>query len=153
MGYADVGADIFIALGLVAFYAGGATPLAFIAASITYLATGLAYAELATAYPYAGGAQVYAMRAFNDLVGFVAGWAVMLDYTVNIALFSLAASGYLSFFLPVLNSSSALITLPGGIALNPDQAQSKIMPLEESLAGMILFLYPLAQTLPSYTFE
>ena len=106
MGYADVGADIFIALGLVAFYAAGASPLAFMIASLTYVCTGLAYAELASIYPYAGGAQVYAMRAFNDLTGFIAGWAVMLDYVVCTALFSLAATGYLSFFFPALKMIS-----------------------------------------------
>ena len=100
MGYADVGADVFIALGLVTLYAGGRAPLAFLVAAVTYVATGLAYAELATAYPYAGGAQVYSMKAFNDLAGFIAGWAVMLDYTVDIALFSIASAGYLSYFLP-----------------------------------------------------
>ena len=79
MGYADVGADVYIALGLVALYAGGRAPLAFLVAAITYVATALAYAELATAYPYAGGAQVYSMKALNDFAGFIAGWAVMLD--------------------------------------------------------------------------
>lgn len=113
MGYADVGADIFIALGLVAFYAAGGSPLAFAIASITYICTGLAYAELASIYPYAGGAQVYAMKAFNDLVGFVAGWAIMLDYVVCTALFSLAATGYLSFFFPVLKSITFPIHLLG----------------------------------------
>ena len=103
MGYADVGADLYVAIGLVAFYAAGASPIAFAIASITYVCTGLAYAELATAYPYAGGAQVYSMKAFNDIIGFIAGWAVMLDYTVNIALFSLASAGYLSFFFPSLH--------------------------------------------------
>jgi APA family basic amino acid/polyamine antiporter len=109
MGYADVGADLYVAIGLVAFYAAGASPIAFAIASITYVCTGLAYAELATAYPYAGGAQVYSMKAFNDLTGFIAGWAVMLDYTVDIALFSLASAGYLSFFLPSLKNSFFLI--------------------------------------------
>ncbi len=100
MGYADVGADVFIALGLVTLYAGGRAPVAFLVAAVTYVATGLAYAELATAYPYAGGAHVYSMKAFNDLAGFIAGWAVMLDYTVDIALFSIASAGYLTYFLP-----------------------------------------------------
>ncbi len=109
MGYADVGADIYVAIGLVAFYAAGAMPLALAIASITYICTGLAYAELATTYPYAGGAHVYAMKAFNDLAGFIAGWAVMLDYTVDIALFALATSGYLSFFLPWLKTGSVAI--------------------------------------------
>ncbi|TFH02516.1 MAG: hypothetical protein E4H14_17595, partial [Candidatus Thorarchaeota archaeon] len=42
MGYADVGADIYVALGLVAAYAAGWAPVAFLIASITYVATGLA---------------------------------------------------------------------------------------------------------------
>ncbi len=113
MGYADVGADLYVAIGLVAFYAAGASPIAFAIASVTYVCTGLAYAELATAYPYAGGAQVYSMKAFNDMVGFVAGWAVMLDYTVDIALFSLASAGYLSFFLPWLKHSFFEIAVLG----------------------------------------
>jgi APA family basic amino acid/polyamine antiporter len=104
MGYADVGADIYVAIGLVALFAGGASPLAFLIASVTYVATGLAYSELATTYPYAGGAHIYAMKAFNDLFGFIAGWAVMLDYTVDMALFSLASAGYLSFFLPSIKT-------------------------------------------------
>ncbi len=109
MGYADVGADVFIALGLVTLYAGGRAPIAFLVAAVTYVATGLAYAELATAYPYAGGAHVYSMKAFNDLAGFVAGWAVMLDYTVDIALFAIASAGYLSFFLPPLFTGTSLM--------------------------------------------
>ena len=111
MGYADVGADVFIALGLVALYAGGRAPLAFLVAAITYVSTGLAYAELATTYPYAGGAHIYSMKAFNDLAGFVAGWAVMLDYTVDIALFSLASAGYLTFFFPSIASSNEKVGL------------------------------------------
>ncbi|WEU40087.1 MAG: APC family permease [Candidatus Odinarchaeum yellowstonii] len=113
MGYADVGADIYVALGLVAFYAAGGSPIAFAIAATTYVCTGLAYAELATAYPYAGGAHVYAMKASNDLIGFIAGWAVMLDYTVNIALFSLATSGYLSFFFPFIRTLSLDLSIIG----------------------------------------
>lgn len=113
MGYADVGADLYVAIGLVAFYAAGASPIAFAIASITYVCTGLAYAELATAYPYAGGAQVYSMKAFNDMIGFVAGWAVMLDYTVCMALFSLASAGYLSFFFPWMKGSFFPLSLLG----------------------------------------
>jgi len=113
MGYADVGADIYVALGLVAAYAAGWAPVAFLVASITYVATGLAYAELATAYPYAGGAQVYSMKAFNDFAGFAAGWLVMLDYTVCLALFSIATTGYLTFFFPWLKVLVVYITVMG----------------------------------------
>ncbi len=97
MGYGDVGADIFIALGIVTLYAGGAAPLAFLIAAIIYLSIGLAYAELAPTYPYAGGVQIYALRASNALLSFTAGWAIMLDYMLCLSLFATAASGYLKY--------------------------------------------------------
>ncbi len=106
MGYADVGADIYVALGLVALYAAGGSPLAFALAAILYIATGLSYAELASTYPYAGGVQVYSMKAFNDLAGFVAGWMMLLAYTVDITLFAMASAGYLSFFIPSIGEVS-----------------------------------------------
>jgi len=105
MGYADVGADIFIALSIVFFYTHGLAPIAFLIASITYVATGLCYAELASTYPVAGGAQFYALKAFGDVHSFVSGWALMLDYTIDIALFSLAAVGYLSGLFPIVGKN------------------------------------------------
>ncbi len=95
MGYADVGADIYVVLGVIATFAGVVSPLAFGIAAIVYICTGLCYAELATAYPVAGGGQYYALKAFGRVHGFVAGWGLMLDYTIDIALFALATVGYL----------------------------------------------------------
>lgn len=100
MGYGDVGADIFIALGIVTLYTAGATPLAFLVAALVYVAIGLAYGELAPTYPYAGGVHVYSLRGLNSLVSFIAGWALMLDYVLCISLFSVASAGYLKFISP-----------------------------------------------------
>ncbi len=102
MGFADVGADIFLALGLIAAYAHGLMPLAILAASVVYITSGLAYAELAAAIPVAGGSSSFGKRAFGMWAGFIAGWGLMLDYTIDIALFAFASAGYLSFFLPHL---------------------------------------------------
>ncbi|MCP8312888.1 MAG: amino acid permease [archaeon] len=112
MGYADIGADIYIAIGLIAFYAGSAAPLAFLLASITYIMTGLCYAELASSYPVAGGAQFFSMRAFGNFHGFLAGWGLMLDYTVDIALFSLASVGYLSYVVQIFFGTNILLQSP-----------------------------------------
>lgn len=107
MGYADVGADIYVVLGVIALFAGLASPFAFGIAAVVYVCTGLCYAELATKYPVAGGGQVFSMKAFGRLHGFVAGWGLMLSYTVDIALFSLATVGYLDIIAkPVLRSIS-----------------------------------------------
>lgn len=100
MGYGDVGADIFIAIGIVFLYAAGAAPIAFLIAALAYVCIGLVYAELSSVYPYAGGCYLFATKAFNSLIGFIAGWAIMLDYTVNTSLFALAAAGYVKFLLP-----------------------------------------------------
>jgi APA family basic amino acid/polyamine antiporter len=95
MGYADVGADIYVVLGVILLFAGVASPFAFGIAAVVYVCTGLCYAELATKYPVAGGGQYYSMKAFGKIHGFIAGWGLMLGYTVDIALFSLATVGYL----------------------------------------------------------
>jgi APA family basic amino acid/polyamine antiporter len=112
MGFADVGADIFIALGVIASFAGVTSPVALLIAAITYVCTGLCYAELATAYPVAGGGHYYTMKAFGKVHGFIAGWGLMLDYTIDIALFALATVGYLGFILKNFFSNGTLLISP-----------------------------------------
>ncbi len=116
-GYADVGADVYVALGIVMAAAQGATNVAFLFAGLVYVMVGLAYTELAAAYPMAGGGQFYVLRGLGDFWGFVAGWAVLLDFTIDISLFALASAGYINFFIPILdthvNISLLGITIPG----------------------------------------
>ena len=107
MGFADVGADIFLALGLIAAYAHGLMPLAIMIAAIVYVTSGLSYAELGSAIPLSGGSSSFGKRAFNPFVGFIAGWGLLLDYTIDISLFAVASAGYLSFFIPGLHIPAA----------------------------------------------
>lgn len=110
-GYADVGADVYVALGIVMGAAQGATNVAFLFAGLVYIMVGLAYTELAAAYPMAGGGQFYVLRGLGDFWGFVAGWAVLLDFTIDISLFALASAGYFNFFFPALNMTVNLSIL------------------------------------------
>ncbi len=103
-GYSDVGADIFVGLGLVLGAAAGASNIAFLFAGIVYVCIGLAYTELAATYPVAGGGQYFVLRGLGDIFGFVAGWAVLLDFTIDIALFAWSCVDYLSELLPMLAS-------------------------------------------------
>lgn len=100
MGFGDVGADIFIGLGVAMLYAGGAAFIAFAVTAVAYVAISLSYAELAPAYPYAGGVHVYSLRAWNTLGSFIAGWAILLDYVLCLSLFATAAAGYFKFLIP-----------------------------------------------------
>jgi APA family basic amino acid/polyamine antiporter len=108
-GYADVGADVYAALGLVMAAAQGATSLAFAIAGVIYIFVGLAYTEMAAAYPVAGGGHYFTLRGMGDFWGFVAGAALMLDYTVDIALFAIASAGYVNFFIPAARTFAVTI--------------------------------------------
>lgn len=101
-GYADVGADIYVALGLVMAYAQGAASLVFALAGIVYIMIGLAYTELASSFPVAGGGHYYALRGLGDFWGFVGGAALLLDYTIDISLFAVGSAGYINFFMPAI---------------------------------------------------
>jgi len=105
IGYGDVGSSIYYALGVTALYAMGAAPLAIAAAGIVFIFTVLTYAELSAAIPEAGGSSTFARRAFHsDALSFTAGWALLLDYVVTIAISAYTVPPYLGFFFPVLRT-------------------------------------------------
>jgi len=105
IGYGDVGSSIYYALGVTALYALGATPLALALAGIVFFCTVLTYAELSAAMPESGGSCSFARHAFNDLVSFIAGWALLLDYIVTIAISAYSIGPYLSNLIPALKTS------------------------------------------------
>jgi len=113
-GFADVGADAFVGLGLVLASAKGGAPLAFAFAGLVYIMIGLAYTELASAFPVAGGGQYFTQRGLGDSLGFITGSALMLDYTIDIALFAAASAGYANFFLPYMGLSLDQFVVPLG---------------------------------------
>jgi APA family basic amino acid/polyamine antiporter len=96
--YATSVSAIYFALGVVAHHADGLTPVVFVVSGLFFLLTGMTYAEAASLHPGRGGAAVFARHAFNELVSFIAGWAIALDYTILIAVAALTAPAYLSVF-------------------------------------------------------
>ena len=69
---------------------------AFLFAGVVYVCIGLAYTELAATYPVAGGGQYFVMRGLGDIFGFMAGWAVLLDFTIDVTLFAWSSVDYTS---------------------------------------------------------
>ncbi len=110
-GYADVGADVYVALGLVFAVAQGWAPLAFAIAGGLYILIGLYHIELASVYPLAGGVKLWSQRALGDFAGFLAGVALLLDYTVDIALFATASAGYINWFIPQIRNFQITVGL------------------------------------------
>jgi len=109
-GYGNVGSSIYYALGVVALVAIGATPVALAIAGILFIFTALTYAEGTAMLPEAGGSASFARHAFNDLVGFFSGWALMLSYVVTISISAYTISPYLGYFWSPLKESPIIST-------------------------------------------
>ena len=110
-GYGNVGSSIYYALGIVALVAMGATPVALGIAGILFIFTALTYAEGTAALPEAGGSASFARHGFNDLFGFIAGWALMLSYIVTIAISAFTIPPYLGFFWEPFKDSAVIGTV------------------------------------------
>ncbi len=111
--YATSVSSVYFALGVVAHRAGGLTPAVFLAAGVFFQLTAMTYAEGASLHPERGGSAVFARYAFNELISFVAGWAIVLDYTILVAVTALTVPSYLAAFWAPLGRGGLRI----GVAL------------------------------------
>ncbi|MBN2463052.1 MAG: APC family permease [Dehalococcoidia bacterium] len=102
-GYGDVGSSIYYALGIVAIVALGATPIVLAIAGLIYIFNALTYAEGGAMIPEAGGSASFARHGINNVVGFIAGWALMLSYIATMAISAYTIPPYLAYFWPILN--------------------------------------------------
>jgi APA family basic amino acid/polyamine antiporter len=93
--YSAVGFSIYFALGVVADRGLGLTPLIFLAAGLLFGLTTLSYVEGGAMFRERGGSSTFARHAFNELVAFIAGWAILIDYLIVIALAALSVPHYL----------------------------------------------------------
>jgi APA family basic amino acid/polyamine antiporter len=116
-GYGDVGSSIYYALGIVALVALGATPIVLAIAGTIYIFNALTYAEGGAMIPEAGGSASFARHGFNDLIGFIAGWALMLSYIVTMAISAYTIPPYLSYFWPMLKDPVIGTAVSMGIIL------------------------------------
>jgi APA family basic amino acid/polyamine antiporter len=104
--YGNVGSSIYYALGLVASYALGLTPVVFVITGVFFFMTAATYAEATAMYPEAGGSSSFARRAFNEFWSFFAAWAQMLTYTTTIAISAFFVPHYVGgLFWPALRHS------------------------------------------------
>ncbi|PVZ12269.1 MULTISPECIES: APC family permease [unclassified Pseudomonas] len=86
--------------GILADTTGGAVPSAYLAASIAMLFTALSYGKMAKAFPVAGSAYTYVRKSISPKLGFLAGWAVLLDYLFLPMAIWLIGAAYLSSAFP-----------------------------------------------------
>src|SRR5689334_977463 len=97
---AIIGTGIFVLTGTAAAnHAGPGLALAFIIAGIGCALAGLCYAEFASMIPIAGSAYTYSYATMGELVAWVIGWDLVLEYAIGAATVSIAWSEYLNKLL------------------------------------------------------
>ena len=108
--YISVASAIYFSLGVVAARALGLTPVVYILAGIFFALACTTYVEGASLHQDRGGATVFARYAFNELVSFVAGWMILLDYIILIAVTAFSATNYLAaFYAPLGQGTDELL--------------------------------------------
>src|SRR3954469_2222545 len=135
--YGNVGSSIYYALGLVASFALGMSPVVYLIAGGLFVMTAMTYAEAATNFPEAGGSSSFARRGFNEFVSFFAAWGQMLNYIITVAISAFFVPHYLAvFWAPLRDSPGDII---GGIVIVGLLSARNIVAAKES-AGLNIFL-------------
>jgi basic amino acid/polyamine antiporter, APA family len=135
--YGNVGSSIYYALGLVAVFALGMTPIVFMISGVIFMCTAATYTEATTMYPEAGGSSSFARRAFNEFWSFFAAWGQMLNYIITVSISAFFVPHYLAVFWEPLGESPADIFV--GIAVVALLVVVNILGIREA-AGLNIFL-------------
>jgi basic amino acid/polyamine antiporter, APA family len=115
---AVVGAGIFSTIGTAAFNGGPGISLLFVITAVTCGFSALCYAEFASRVPIAGSAYTYAYVSFGELIAWIIGWALILEYAIGNIVVAISWSGYFNNLLEALH-----IHLPGWLTADPTTAQ------------------------------
>ncbi len=113
---AIIGTGIFVVIGEGAAAAGPAVVLAFVLAAVTCLFSALSYAELAASVPVSGSAYTYSYATLGELVAFIIGWDLVLEYGVSVAAVAVGWGANVNEFLePAFG-----VRIPDAISTSPE---------------------------------
>src|SRR3954454_17618931 len=91
---AVIGTGIFVIIGEAIGDSGPAIVLSFVLAGLTCMFSALSYAELASAIPVSGSAYSYSYATMGELVAWIIGWDLILEYGVSVAAVAVGWGGY-----------------------------------------------------------
>jgi basic amino acid/polyamine antiporter, APA family len=113
--YSAVGFSIYFSLGVVADRGLGLTPVIFLAAGLLFVVTTLSYVEGGAMIRERGGSSSFARHAFNELIAFIAGWAILIDYLIVAALAAISVPHYLEPISHNLSEAGWEIGIAGAV--------------------------------------
>ena len=100
---AIIGADIYVASSFGAGFLGPFSLVVWVVAGLIAIVIALCFAQCAMMLPKVGGPYAYAKRAWGPFAGFIVGWSLWLAEWISLAVFPLAFTRYLMFFIPSLD--------------------------------------------------
>ena len=106
---AIIGADIYVASALGAGLLGPFSLVAWVVAGVIAIVIALCFAQCSALLPKVGGPYAYARAAWGPFAGFIVGWSLWLAEWISLAVFPVAFTQYLMFFLPGLNWISQVV--------------------------------------------
>ena len=110
-----VGSSIYFGLGVVAGGALGLTPVVYLAAGVFFACTMLTYVEGSSLHAERGGASLFARYAFDELWSFIAGWAILLDYLIVLAIGAFVVPRYLGAFWDELGEGVLAVAITAAV--------------------------------------
>ncbi|HET6529184.1 MAG TPA: amino acid permease [Actinoplanes sp.] len=113
---AIIGTGIFVVIGEGAAIAGPAVILSFVLAAVACVFSALSYAELASSIPVAGSAYTYTYATLGEIVAWIIGWDLILEYGVSVAAIAVGWGGNFNAFL----DAAFGVALPDAIAKSPE---------------------------------
>ena len=134
---AIIGTGIFVIVGEAIAQSGPALVISFLIAGVTCVFSALSYAELASAIPVSGSAYTYAYATMGELLAWIIGWDLLLEYGVAVAAVAVGWGAYLTELLDSLFG----ITLSDSISLPPGEGGDVNVPsalLVLSAAGVLI---------------
>lgn len=96
---AVIGAGIFSTIGQAAFNGGPGVSLLFVITAVTCGFSALCYAEFASRVPAAGSAYTYSYVVFGEIIAWIIGWALILEYAIGNVVVAISWSGYFNNLL------------------------------------------------------
>lgn len=126
---AVIGAGIFSTIGTAAFNGGPGIAILFIITAVTCGFSALCYAEFASRVPVAGSAYTYAYVSFGEVVAWIIGWALILEYSIGNIVVAISWSGYFDNLLQGIG-----IHLPAWLLTDPFTAAEQYELLQGQLA-------------------
>lgn len=134
---ATLGSGIFVVLGEAVPVAGPAVVLSFVLAGITALFSALSYAELAGMIPLSGSSYTYAYATLGELVAWVCGWCLVLEYGVSVASVAVGWGQYINELLDLTLG----VTIPAALSSPPGDGGLVNLPaIVIVLLAMVLLL-------------